>query len=90
MSWTDYYNARSKEISDSEILDEISKLSGENQWRILKKFFTDMKDEIINLKEVIIKNLQNENKWLNDAVNQLHEKTICLESKSNSVEQYGN
>ena len=49
-----------------------------------------MKDEIINLKEVIIKNLQNENKRLIDAVNQLHEKTICLESKSNSAEQYGN
>ena len=34
-----------------------------------KKSFTDIKDEIINLKEVIIKNLQNENKRLNDVVN---------------------
>ena len=54
-----------------------------------KKSFTDIKDEIINLKEVIIRNLQNENKRLNDEVNQLQEKIISLESKSNSVEQYG-
>ena len=55
----------------------------------LKKSFTDIKNEIINIKEVIIKNLQNENKRLNDVVNQLQEKIISLEFKSNSVEQYG-
>ena len=52
------------------------------------KRFIDNKDEIINLKEVIIQNLQNENKRLNAIVNQLQEKIITLESKSNSVEQY--
>ena len=52
-----------------------------------KKRFTDIKDEIINLKEVIIRNLQNENKILNNEVNQLQEKIIGLESKSNSIEQ---
>ena len=41
-----------------------------------KKSFTDIKNEIINIKEVIIKNLQNENKRLNDVVNQLQEKFI--------------
>ena len=54
-----------------------------------KKRFTDIKDEIINLKEVMIRNLQNENKILNNEVNQLQEKIISLESKSNSIEQYG-
>ena len=48
------------------------------------KSFTDIKNEIINVKAVIIKNPQNENKRLNDAVNQF----ISLESKSNSDEQY--
>ena len=48
------------------------------------KSFTDIKNEIINVKAVIIKNPQNENKRLNDAVNQF----ISLESKSNSNEQY--
>ena len=41
-----------------------------------KKSFIDIKNEIINIKEVIIKNLQNENKRLNDVVSQLQEKFI--------------
>ena len=41
-----------------------------------KKSFIDIKNEITNIKEVIIKNLQNENKRLNDVVNQLQEKFI--------------
>ena len=81
MSSAHDYNTRSKEISDSKVLVEISKLR-EELVENLKKSFTDSKDEIINLKEVIIKNLQNENKRLNDVVNQMQEKIISLESKS--------
>ena len=88
MSSTHGYNTRSKERSDSKILDEISKLR-EELVENFKKGSTDIKGEIINLKEVIIKNLQNENKRLNDEVSQLKEKIISIESKSNSVEQYG-
>ena len=87
MSSTHDYNTRSKEMSYSNRLVEISQLR-EELVENFKKSFTDVKDEIINLKEVIIKNLQNENKRLNDVVNQLQEKIISLESKSNSVEQY--
>ena len=64
------YNTRSKETSDSKGLVEISKLR-EELVENFKKSFTDIKDEIINLKEVFAKNLQNENKRLNDIVNQL-------------------
>ena len=64
------YNTRSKETSDSKGLVEISKLR-EELVENFKKSFTDIKDEIINLKEVIAKNLQNKNKRLNDIVNQL-------------------
>ena len=88
MSSTHDDNTRSKEMSESKILDEISKLR-EELVENFKKSFTDIKDEIINLKEVIIRNLQNESKRLNDEVNQLQEKIISLESKTNSVEQYG-
>ena len=88
MSSTHDNNTRSTETSDSTILDEISKLREELKENF-KKSFTGIKDEIINLKEVIIKNLQNEKKKLNDIINQLQEKIISLESKSNSVEQYG-
>ena len=88
MSSTHDYNRISKEMSDSKILVETSKLR-EELVRNLEKTFTFIKNETINLKEVIIKNLQIENKRLNDIVNQLQEKIISIESKSNSVEQYG-
>ena len=83
MSSAHDYNTKSKEMSDSKILVEISKLR-EELVENFKKSFTDIKNEMINLKEVIIKNPQNENKRLNDV-----EEIISLESKSNSVEQYG-
>ena len=86
MSSTHDCNMRSKEMSDSKILDEISKLR-EELVDDFKKRFTDIKDEIINLKKIVIKNLQN--KRLDDVVNQLQEKIVSLESKSDSVERYG-
>ena len=88
MSSTHDYNTRSKKMSDSKILVEISKLR-EEFVKNFKKIFTDIKDEIKNLKKVIIKNLQNENKRLNDVVNSLQEAIISFESNSNSVEQNG-
>ena len=68
MSSTHDYNARSKEMSDSKILVEILKLREELVENFLKKNFTDIKDEIINLREVIIKHLQSEDKRLNEVV----------------------
>ena len=68
MSLIHDYNARSKEMSDSKILDEIWKLR-EELVENFKKSFADIKDEIINLKEVIIKNLQNGNKRIMKLIN---------------------
>ena len=62
-------------MSDSKMLDGISKLR-EELVENLKKRFTDIKDQIINRKEVKIKNLQNENKRLDDVVNHLQEKIM--------------
>ena len=87
MSSNHDYNTGSKETNYSKILDEISKLREELVHNFSKSSI-DTKDEIFNLKEVIIQNLQNVNKRLNAVVNQLQEKIITLESKSNSVEQY--
>ena len=80
------YNTRSKikETRDSKIIDEISKLRIELVENFLKSFIVN-NDEIVNLKEVIIRNLQNENKRMNDAVNQLQEKIISLKSKNSSI-----
>ena len=87
MSSTHDYNIRS--MTDSKILDEISKLGEELVEELVENFkrsFTEIKDEIINPKEVIIKNPQNENTRLNYAVNQLQEKIVSFEFKRNSVE----
>ena len=64
MSSAHDYSTKSKKMSDSKIFVEISKLR-EELVENFKKSFTDIKNEIINLKEVIIKNPQNENKRLN-------------------------
>ena len=68
MSSTHDYNTRSKEMSDSKILVEILKLREELVDNFFKNNFTDIKDEIINLREVIIKHLQSEDKRLNEVV----------------------
>ena len=77
------YNTKSKEMSDSKIY-KISNLT-EELVENFKKCFTDTEDEIIKLKEVTTKNIQNEKK-MEDVATQLREKIISLESKSNSVE----
>ena len=82
-----YYNTRSKETSYSKILDKISKHREDLVENFLKSF-PDLNDEIINLKEVIIKSFQ-KNKRLNDVMKKKKQKKIIsLESKNNSVEQY--
>ena len=49
---------------------------------------TSLKDEVINLKDIIIKNLQDENKRLKTKVNALENKIIDLEIQNNNVDQY--
>ena len=51
--------------------------------------FRSVKDEIIDLKEVIIQNLRNECNRLNNFVSELSLRTVDLESKCNSLEQNG-
>ena len=47
------------------------------------------KDEVINLKDVIIKRLQDENELLCAKCNKLENKVVSLKSSINQVEQYG-
>ena len=47
------------------------------------------KDEVINLKDVIIKRLQDENELLRKKSNKLENKVVSLESSINQVKQYG-
>ena len=88
MASTHQYETRNKTTSsndnhptDSEILSEM-KLSMESS-------FAEIKDEIINLKEIVIKNLMDENKQLKKKVGLLEYKVQNLEYNLNSLEQYG-
>ena len=51
--------------------------------------FDGLDKEILNLKDVISKNLQDENQRLRKKVSDLESKVITLESDHNSLEQYG-
>ena len=51
--------------------------------------FDGLDNELLNLKDVIIKNLQVENECLRKKVNVLENKVLILESEHNSPEQYG-
>ena len=50
--------------------------------------FTNLKDEVINLKDIIIKSLQDESKRLKTKVNVLENNIIDLEIQNNNVDQY--
>ena len=49
---------------------------------------TNLKDKLINLKDIIIKNLQDENKHLKTKVNVLENKIIDLKIPNNNVDHY--
>ena len=51
--------------------------------------FDHLDKEILNLKDVIIKDLQVENQRLRNRINNLEKKVISLEENSNFLEQYG-
>ena len=51
--------------------------------------FDGLNHELLNLKDVIIKNLQVENERLRKKINFLENKILTLESEHNSLEQYG-
>ena len=48
-----------------------------------------MKDEFLNMKDVIIKRLQEENELLRSRCSKLENKVVLLEQSVNQVEQYG-
>ena len=71
-------------ITTRSLSEEMSKLKAE-----LVLEFCTVKDEIIDLKKVIIQNLHNEGNCLNNVVSEMSLNIVDLESKCNSLEQYG-
>ena len=54
-----------------------------------EKSFNALKDEIINLKDVIIKNLLDENSKLKSKITTLEKRVEKLEMENNQLDQYG-
>ena len=65
-------------------LDPISNL----ETKLLDRF-DEVQNELLNVKNIIIKNLQEENERLRKRVSFLDKKVISLESRHNMLEQYG-
>ena len=65
---------------ESNILEQISSL---------KVDVRSMKDEFLNMNNVIIKCLQDENALLRSRCSKLEDKVVSLESSVNQVKQYG-
>ena len=51
--------------------------------------FDNLSTEFLNLKDIIIKNLQIENECLRNIVSYLNKRIVSLESNHNMLEQYG-
>ena len=51
--------------------------------------FDEVQNELLNVKNIIIRNLQEENERLRKRVSFLNKKVISLESRDNMLEQYG-
>ena len=55
----------------------------------LLSIFDELSNELLNIEDVIIKNLQFENKRLKEKLTTLESKVVSLETSQNMLEQYG-
>ena len=79
------YHTRSKDIINSDPPDILLPLS--NVDTNLMQNLSNLKDEVISLKDIKIKNLKNENKSLKTKVNVCENEIINLEIKNNNIDQ---
>ena len=77
-------NNEENNISDPQTSDLIINLE-----KKILSHFDGLNKELLNLKEVIIKDLQVENQRLQMKVNNLENKVMSLEINGNHLEQYG-
>ena len=89
------YNTRNNSISTLEEKEE-SETSPCDKIAFIKSLetkllarFDGIDQELLNIKDPVIKNLQVENQKLRNKINQLENKVISLEANTNSLEQYG-
>ena len=86
------YNTRSNNLNNEENESDQAPNTSELIINLEKKLisrFDGVDKEILNLKDVIIKNLQIENQRLQTRVNDLENRVLSLEISGNHLEQYG-
>ena len=86
------YNTRSNNLNNEENESEQAPNTSELIINLEKKVisrFDGVDKEILNLKDVIIKNLQIKNQRLQTRVNDLENRVLSLEISGNHLEQYG-
>ena len=90
---THEYNTRSKMVDTVAITQEDLTRLQQNIIDSLKDEISNgnsrLKDEISNLKDTVIKRLQEENQILRQKCNKLEAKIVKLETEQNSLAQYG-
>ena len=90
---THEYNTRSKMVDTVAITQEDLTRLQQNIIDSLKDEISNgnsrLKDEISNLKDTVIKRLQEENQILRQKCNKLEAKIVKLEREQNSLVQYG-
>ena len=64
-------------------------ITQEDVTRLQQNIIDSLKDEISNLKDTVIKRLQEENQILRQKCNKLEAKIVKLETEQNSLAQYG-
>ena len=80
------YHTRSKDTINTDPPDLLSALSKFES--NLMQNITNLKDEVFNLKDIVIKNLLDGNQRLKTKVNVLENKIIDLKIQNNNVDQY--
>ena len=78
------YNTRNNKKSAEMNQDSLDKLK-----KAIFQSVNGLKDEIINLKHIVIKNLQDENARLKEKCEKLENRVAILESNHNDLAQYG-
>ena len=79
------YNTRTKKGDFQEALANLE----QNITNSINSVKTELKEEINNLKDVIIKQLQDEHVILRDRCHKLEQKLVEFECSTNNLEQYG-
>ena len=86
---THQYNTRTNKGNFQDVLASIEQ-NTTNSINSIKSDISSVKtDEINNLKDVIIKRLQDENATLRERCSKLEQRLVVSESSTSNLEQYG-